>query len=70
MYIVLELQAAPGNVAHLFETFAERDAAESRFHAVLAAAAVSQVPEHSALLMTSDGQVLRSECYRHGGEKT
>lgn len=66
MYIVLELQAAPGSVAHLFETFAEQALAESRYHTVLAAAAVSSVPEHSALLMTSDGQVLRSECYRHG----
>ena len=65
MFIVLELQAAADGVAHLFETFSERASAESRYHTVLAAAAQSAVPDHSALLLTGDGSVLRSETYHH-----
>ena len=65
MYIVMELQTTAEAVAHIFETFADQAAAESRYHAVLSAAAVSAVPVHSCLLMTADGQVIRSETYRH-----
>lgn len=66
MFIVLELQSTGEAVTHLFTSFTTRDDAESHFHTVLAAAAVSTVPAHSALLMTADGQVQRSETYRHG----
>ena len=33
--------------------------------AILAAAAVSAVEEHTAVMLTSDGRIVRSECYRH-----
>ena len=66
MYIVLELQATQSSVTHLFNSYGTQSEAESHYHTVLAAAAVSTVPAHSALLMTADGQVLRSETYRHG----
>lgn len=65
MFIVLELQATLTNVAHIFTTYSSLAEAESNYHRVLSAAAVSTVPMHSALLMTADGQVLRSETYKH-----
>ena len=65
MFIVLELQATLTNVAHIFTIYADQAQAESSYHLVLSAAAVSTVPMHSALLMTADGQILRSETYRH-----
>ena len=65
MFIVLELQATADSVSHIFSTFDSVEEAESHWHSVLAAAAVSTVPAHSALLMTADGQVLRSETYHH-----
>lgn len=65
MFIVLELQSTGEAVTHLFTSFQTRDDAESHFHTVLAAAAVSTIPAHSALLMTADGQVQRSETYYH-----
>ena len=68
MFIVLELQNSGASVAHLFTTFVTEAEAESHFHTVLAAAAVSSVPSHSALLMDGDGSVLRSECYHHESE--
>ena len=65
MFIVLELQTTAEAVSHIFSTYASQAEAESHYHTVLAAAAVSTVPAHSALLMTADGQVLRSETYHH-----
>lgn len=66
MFIVLELQATLTDVAHIFTVYASLAEAESNYYLVLSAAAVSTVPSHSALLMTADGQVLRSETYEHG----
>lgn len=66
MYIVLELQAYTTKVDHLFTTHDTEAEAESKFHTVLSAAAVSNVPAHSALLMDGAGNVLRSESYKHG----
>ena len=65
-YIVLEIQTNDG-VTAIVPPFAytDRNAAESKFHTVLAAAAVSAVEEHAAVLLTSDGRVVRNECYRH-----
>ena len=39
--------------------------AEAKYHQVLAAAAVSELPQHSASLLTSDGRCLMNQCYRH-----
>lgn len=39
--------------------------AEAKYHQVLAAAAVSELPQHSATLLTSDGRVIMNQCYRH-----
>lgn len=66
MFIVLELQATEETVTHIFTVYADQAQAESNYHLVLSAAAVSTVPMHSALLMTADGQVMRSETYEHG----
>ena len=39
--------------------------AESKYHEVLAAAAVSELPQHSATLLTSDGRAVMNQVYRH-----
>ena len=65
MFIVLELQATSDNVSHIFTVYNSQAEAESNYHLVLSAAAISTIPSHSALLMTADGQVLRSETYKH-----
>ena len=68
MYIVMEIQKtadAAGGVATLVSTYTDKNSAESKFHTVLAAAAISAVPVHRAVLMTDDGIWLRSESYKH-----
>ena len=42
--------------------------AESRYYTVLAAAAVSTLKAHAAILFTSEGFPLKHECYKHDAE--
>ena len=65
MFLVLEIQKTD-QVAHLLTAYESKAEAEQKFHTVLAAAAVSSVPVHSAMLITDDGTTLRSERYVHG----
>ena len=65
-YIVIELQTAQdGTVANIVTSHDERNVAESKYHQVLSAAAVSQLPKHAAVLMSSDGGFIAAECYEH-----
>lgn len=68
-YIVVECQTNPdGTVGVLTTSYDTRNAAESAYHTVLAAAAISALPAHSAIISTTEGSVLESRCYFHGGE--
>lgn len=70
MYLVIELQTnADGTVANLVYQYASRDEAESKFHSILASAAVSSLPVHAAVMLTNAGTMVKSEFYRHGGEE-
>ena len=65
-YIVLEMQTDAGVTAIVPPlAYTDRNAAESKFHQVLSVAATSTVEEHAASLITSDGRLIRNECYHH-----
>ena len=64
MYIVIEIQNS-GTVATIVNQYADKNTAESAYHQILSAAAVSSVPTHAAVLMTDEGVWLRSEVYHH-----
>ena len=38
---------------------------ESKYHEILASAAISNMKEHSAILFTSEGFPLMHNCYKH-----
>lgn len=66
MYIILETQTnANGTVGTLINTYTDRNAAESKYHTVLAAAAISELPLHCAFMLTDEGYLIKSEVYRH-----
>lgn len=66
MYVVFEIQTGENDaVGTLVTSYNNRPAAESAYHSVLASAAVSALKCHAAMLMTEEGFVLKSECYRH-----
>lgn len=65
-YIVIEIQTNAGTSAIVPPVlFTDRNAAEAQFHTMLAAAAVSAVEIHSVVMLTEDGRIVRTECYRH-----
>ena len=65
--IVIEIQAGE-TVSTIVNSYDDRDEAESRYHTILAAAAVSSVPNHSAVMLTTTGQFIKSETYSHNEE--
>lgn len=63
-YIVLEMQThADGNVGTLLTAYDSLHEAESKYYTVLAAAALSTLPVHSAMLLTNNGTTLKCECF-------
>jgi protein-L-isoaspartate O-methyltransferase len=65
-YIVIEIQTATdGTVGNIVTAHETRSEAESKYHSVLAAAAVSAMPQHAAALLASDGTLIDSRCYEH-----
>lgn len=70
-YIIEIQQYANGEFGHIVHFAFDENAtkarlkAESKYHQVLAAAAVSELPQHSATLLTSDGRAIMNQCYRH-----
>lgn len=64
MYIVLEIQTST-TVATLVNSYEDRNQAESMYHQILSAAAISNVPKHSAVLMDDVGETIKMDSYIH-----
>ena len=65
-YIVIELQTnSDGTVGNLVYAYDTQPEAESKYHAVLSAAAVSTIPVHAAVLMDNTGFFLERKSYKH-----
>lgn len=66
MFVVLELQTnKDGSVGSLIYTYNSRAEAESKYHAVLSAAAISNIPVHTAVMMDNRGMNIFSQHYLH-----
>ena len=66
MYLVIELQkTAPDRVGNLVTAHTDLNEAQSKFHTVLAAAAISAVPQHSAMLIDDRGGLIARETFEH-----
>lgn len=68
MYLVIEIQKwNDESVDNIITTHTDLNEAESKFHQVLAAAAISNVPVHAATMLEDTGSLIRNEYYLHGG---
>ena len=68
-YLVIEIQKnADGTVGNFVWTYADINEAESKFHSVLASAAISTVYVHSCALLNEGGFLIKSQSYRHEPE--
>lgn len=64
-YLVIELQASDDAVNHLVNTYNSLPEAEAGWHQVLMYAATSEIPYHSAMLITQYGELIKKEMYDH-----
>ena len=70
-FYVLEIQKLESGYAHLVHTAEDEDAntarmkGESVYHQVLAAAAISNLPVHAAVLVSPEGFPVLHQCYKH-----
>lgn len=65
-YLVVEIQKTEnGAVGNLVYAYDSLNAAQSKYHSVLAAAAISKLPCHSAVLMNETGVCISHECFTH-----
>ena len=65
MYIVIELQTTGGQTANIVQTKETKEEAMSAFHSIMAAAAISQVEYHAAIVVDRTGRFIAKECYEH-----
>lgn len=66
MYIVVELQTnTEGVVSNIVTAYQTLPEAESKYHSILAAAAVSEIPVHSAIIVSAEGFPVMHQCYKH-----
>ena len=65
-YIVIELQTnANGSVGNFVWAYDTKNTAEAKYHAVLSAAAVSELPYHACCILDNTGKLIEKECFDH-----
>lgn len=69
MFVVIELQKTGNEVASIVTKHNTRNEADSKFYAVMSAAAVSNVEKHACTLLTEEGTALRNAYYEHEQEE-
>lgn len=74
-YYVVEVQKySDGTYGHLVHYAGDEDAdkarlkAESKYYEIISAAAISNLPEHSAILFSSESYPIMNKCYKHSVE--
>ncbi|MBR4205967.1 MAG: hypothetical protein IKQ92_10855 [Clostridia bacterium] len=71
-YIVEIQQYANGDYGHIVHFAYDADPEKARlkgeatYYEVLAAAAVSELPTHSAIMFSTEGFPIMHQCYKHG----
>ena len=65
MYFVIELQTSNGQTGNLVFAYDNRADAEAKYYTILAAAAVSSIQKHAAVMVTEEGFPLLHQCYIH-----
>lgn len=68
MYIIIEIQTnQQGETAYLVDKKATMPEALQKYHLILAAASVSGLPRHAAVILNDRGDLVKRECYGDGG---
>ena len=65
MYIVIEMQTNNGTVTMLTYQYNTLNEAKSKYHLILASAAISEIEIHTAMIINPYGGVVCAEHYTH-----
>ncbi len=65
MFVVIELQKTGDQISNIVQSYTNQNEAESRFHAIMSAAAISSVPVHSCIVMDEECRIYQSGTYKH-----
>jgi len=68
MFIVIELQTNNGQTGNLVTAHNTLAEAEAKYHTILAAAAVSSLEAHGAIMVNDRCVPIKHECYTHVAE--
>lgn len=69
MYIVIELQTSKGTSTTIPYALEDQNVAFQKFHQILAAAAVSKVETHAALILSESGETISRGLFVHAAEE-
>lgn len=69
MYIVFEIQEEHDGTTRVLEPaiFDNLERALQKYYTVLSYAVISELARHSAMVVATDGTVIKVECYQHTG---
>lgn len=68
MYIVIEMQTNGQTTAILSNAYTDKNTAYQQYHTILAAAAVSSVEVHTAVILSDEGFIEARESFDHRTE--
>lgn len=68
MFIVIEIQSTNDNASTIVNKYDTLPEAQQKYHNILAAAAVSEVPVHTAMIIEPTGNTVRVESFNHAQE--
>lgn len=69
MFIVMEIQVfKDSKMSTPCYAFDDRNKADAKYYSLLSAAAVSKLPRHTVVMVTTDGYFLMSGTYEHKEE--
>ena len=65
-YLVIEIQkTSEGVVSNIVTAYDDKKLAESAYYTILASAAVSELPLHTAMIIDDEGSVYQTRCYKN-----
>lgn len=65
MFAVIEIQKNGENATPITTLFTDKEVAYNQYHTILAAAAISEVSEHSVVLISEEGSYMLHEKFIH-----
>lgn len=66
-YITIELQTNDqGQTTNIVTAYDNLPQAQSKYFTILAAAAVSNVQQHAAVILDETGMIMAQQCFTHG----